>query len=203
MKTFIAAAAMIIAAVPALAHDIVSSDVYPGLDGYMDGEYFRPVGVTGPTLPELDELFLFIKEHSPVHTGLHPNAGEDVFTIENIKAPAVRFLTNDQMEQFAGDGMGNVIALYEEGYMYLNTTIDFSKGEDMSVLVHELVHHVQWFSGENELAHYQACPMHLERDAFRIQDEWMKTADVSERWVYEMKITGQIQGSVICYADRP
>lgn len=204
MKQIITALAFAAVLVPAAnAHELVQSAKYPGLEGHMDGGYFRPTGVEGPAVPNADEIFAFIQAHSPKHTGLHPEAGEDIYTIDGIELPVVRYLNEEQMEIFVGPGMGEEVALYEEGYMYLNPNIDFSNDEDLSVYVHELVHHVQWFSGENEEAHYQSCPMHLERDAYRIQLAWMETADVSDDWVYNMQLNKEIQGSTLCYADRP
>lgn len=192
-----------ITATSAASYDLTEVERYPGLKGHMDGGWFRPIGVAGPEIPVLDDIFTFIQDHSPVHRGLHPQAGEDVFVKGDIPPPVIRFLNDEQMAIFAGGGMGTALAIYEEGYMYLSPNIDFSNDEDLSILVHELVHHVQWFSGLNELEHFQACPIHLEFDAYRIQLAWMDDADVSDDWVYQMRLNQQIQGSTICYADRP
>lgn len=203
MNHFLTATAFVALSTIAHAHDLVNSDKYPGLEGYEAGGYFRPIGVSGPELPNLDAMFAFIQKHSPEFGMLHPRAGQDRFTTDNIMPPVVRYLTNEQMEIFAGPGMGAAVAIYEEGYMYLNAEIDYSDDEDLSILLHELVHHVQWFSGENQDPHFSACPIHLENDAYRIQIEWMRDQEVSESWINMMKLNQQIQGGVICYADRP
>jgi hypothetical protein len=205
LKTVFNAAILSAICTTAVAHDIpvinpnaiIVSEEYPSLEGHMDGGWFRPIGADGPSVPAMNDIFSFIQLHSPIHSRTHVNAGAVVFATDNIQPPVVRFLTTEQMEVFAGGGMGSPLAIYEEGYMYLNEDIDFASDEDFSILVHELVHHVQWFSGLNERRLYQSCPIKLEHDAYRIQLEWMHDADVSDDWVYQMK------GTVICYPDRP
>jgi hypothetical protein len=154
--------------------------------------------------PDTAEYYAFIQEMSPVYSWSHPNAGERRYDVTNIQDPIVQFYSQEELDAIIGsDGMGEVVALYEEGVMYLNETIDFSVPEDESVFFHELVHHVQWVSGEHEDPHFQACPIHLENDAYRIQLAWMVSQDVSDEWVYMMQINNTMSSGVICYADRP
>jgi hypothetical protein len=66
---------------------------------------------------------------------------------------------------------GDVVAAYDEG----NRTILLSEGwtgrspAELSVLVHEMVHHLQ-ASGKMRFA----CPAEREALAYRAQDEWLK-----------------------------
>ena len=152
------------------------------------------------TVPDLSEFYEFIQTHSPVYRWNHPQVGEDRYNVTDIAPLEVHFLDQQELTDFVGGGSGEVIAVYEDGHMYLNENIDFTTNEDMSVLLHELVHHVQWSSGEHPA--YENCPMHLEIDAYRIQQEWMKTVDIDAEWVAMMKLNAGFSGDVICYGDR-
>ena len=166
------------------------------LTGEFVGGYFRPDGVvTDNFIPNTDFIYSYISENSPLD-----KKGDPIFTIKEIKDPVVVFLNNSQLEIFAGKGMGSAVAIYEEGYMYLNESIDLSTTEDYSILMHELIHHVQRFSGQNEV--YKECPISLEKDAYNIQIKWLKEQSADPEWIYAMNLS-KLMTSVPCYPDRP
>ncbi|SDF32046.1 DUF6647 family protein [Limimaricola pyoseonensis] len=63
-----------------------------------------------------------------------------------------------------------VVALYEEttGTIYLSDGWTGHSPAELSILVHELVHHMQAMAG-----HRFACPAARERLAYRAQDAWL------------------------------
>lgn len=73
-----------------------------------------------------------------------------------------------------GDGAGvapdRVVALYDEatGTIYLSDGWSGSSPAELSILVHELVHHMQAMAG-----HRFACPAARERLAYDAQDAWL------------------------------
>lgn len=186
------AIAAVLAVTPAFASDLTTHPNYPTLVGEYVGGYFRPDGVEGPEVPNLEPIYQYIGENGP----------ED-FLVEDIVDPVIVWMTTDMINEFAGEGFGDAVAIYEEGYMYLNENIDFANPDDYSILLHELVHHVQWASGYNEREHYQVCPFHLEKDAYAIQVEWLEENGGTEEWIYAMEISGFAAGGLICYPDRP
>jgi hypothetical protein len=70
----------------------------------------------------------------------------------------------------ASPGGARVAALYdpEGGRIHLATGWTGRTPEEVSLLVHEMVHHFQSLGG----AHF-ACPAEREREAYAIQDRWL------------------------------
>lgn len=68
----------------------------------------------------------------------------------------------------AGRGHGRMRGLYdpESATVYLVAPWDAGDAEDVSVLLHELVHHRQ-------AAHHWYCPGAQELPAYRLQDRWL------------------------------
>tara|TARA_R110001592_G_scaffold38930_2_gene128199 strand:- start:552 stop:1067 length:516 start_codon:yes stop_codon:yes gene_type:complete len=73
----------------------------------------------------------------------------------------------------------NPIALYDhiQKTIILNKKFDIQTIHDKSVLFHELVHHLQY---ENDIDSTVECKGELEKEAYTLQDEWLKeTYDVN------------------------
>lgn len=70
-----------------------------------------------------------------------------------------------------GDEHPSVIAFYDDDRRTIFLTEGWSAAypKDVSVLVHEMVHHLQNLDGSKF-----ACPAERERLAFRAQDAWLK-----------------------------
>lgn len=70
----------------------------------------------------------------------------------------------------ASPGGARVAALYDprEGRIHLATGWTGRTAEEVSLLVHEMVHHFQTLGG----AHF-ACPAEREREAYSVQDRWL------------------------------
>lgn len=111
--------------------------------------------------PLLDTLALWLEANFDL-----PRAARDphLVTLPRPELIAMRY----------GDGAGvdpdRVVALYDEA----TNTIYLSEGwtgrspAELSILVHELVHHMQAMAG-----HRFACPAARERLAYDVQDAWL------------------------------
>jgi hypothetical protein len=88
--------------------------------------------------------------------------------------PTIRFETPDTMMSIRYDGgkagFANVVALYDGGSetIYLSEGWDRGDPVDVSVLVHELVHHLQQQAGLN-----YPCPQAREALAYEAQAQWL------------------------------
>ncbi len=68
-----------------------------------------------------------------------------------------------------------LVAFYDrKRTIYLHPNFDPADETDRSVLLHELVHYLQWQNGLNE----NACWGDLEVQAYRLQDDWRWQNDI-------------------------
>lgn len=74
----------------------------------------------------------------------------------------------------AGDGAGDVVALYDTdlGAILVSEGWTGRSPADLSVLVHEMVHHLQDVAGT-----VFACPAAREKIAYHAQNEWLRLFD--------------------------
>lgn len=128
----------------------------------------------------MEVLFVVIASWLSVNFGLP----------EVADAPDVRFVTAQRMlevrlqrladagvdgesvvAQFSDNGDGDFHALYDDvsATIYLPETWSSESDADVSVLVHEMVHHIQNVSGLT-----YACVGERERPAYRAQARWLK-----------------------------
>lgn len=86
-------------------------------------------------------------------------------------APATESIAGHRLLADLTPAMRTVVAVYDSRTATIYLPEDWSAGDaaDLSVLVHELVHHLQFATG----ARY-GCPQERERLAFDAQDAWLK-----------------------------
>jgi Domain of unknown function (DUF6647) len=84
-----------------------------------------------------------------------------------LSAPGTGFAANDQQTAFA---QGDMLALYDDAThtIYLPEGWKGSTPVELSLLVHEMVHHFQ-----NELGLKHECPQQREKLAYVAQDHWL------------------------------
>lgn len=97
-----------------------------------------------------------------------------------VPAPMIEFVSGPEMaatlsaasaHPLNSSDTANVEALYHAptGRMILRKTWQDGSLEQISILVHELVHHAQFFTKRKF-----ACYAELEDEAFRIQEKWLE-----------------------------
>lgn len=142
----------------------------------------------------------FITEHGPIRT----NAATDwvptpVYTAE-VPMPIIEFMNDEELDAL-WPGAG-VVAMYDSELftMFLNENIDPNSAEGYSVILHELVHHVQNMNGLSRTN----CPGNLEHDAYRIQLTYLKqNAEEVDPEFLKMIQMGRLLGpGGICYEDK-
>jgi hypothetical protein len=71
------------------------------------------------------------------------------------------------------EGKGNPIALYDhiDKVIILNKKFNIKTIRDKSVVFHELVHHMQYESGQNFKT---KCKGDIEKEAYELQDKWLQ-----------------------------
>lgn len=111
-------------------------------------------------------LLLWVSQH----TGL---------SIDTNNLPLVKQLPNDQLAtiMFRGDvpagyNQHRLLGVFQhhENIIYISESIDLNTIYGQSVLVHELVHHLQF---ANDLDHNSPCRKSLERLAYELQREFL------------------------------
>lgn len=78
----------------------------------------------------------------------------------------------DSRENWDIDNRGP-LALYDhiDKLIILNKDFDITTVHDKSVLLHELVHHLQYHNGIDSTVN---CQAELEKEAYNLQDEWLQ-----------------------------
>lgn len=93
-----------------------------------------------------------------------------VVLVPPTRIAALRFRqeASDRVEQ---DGPSNIVSIYDmrERVIYLPESWSGATAADLSVLVHELVHHFQTASIEKF-----DCPAQREAAAFELQEKWLR-----------------------------
>jgi hypothetical protein len=133
----------------------------------------KPAEEANPRPPEafyerVDELVEWIGENSRY------GEMESYPAFAFLTREVLNFLYYEGSPGMAYDGQEEVKALYIEGMMFLSE--DLELGEDDYVLLHELVHHLQWEAGH--LGDYPndrfGCLAEVEREAYELQAKFVE-----------------------------
>ena len=107
---------------------------------------------------------------------INQNSG---FVYDGQPLPAVKQISNTQLAHImfegnvpAGYDEYGLVALYQniEETIYISDTVDLDSDYGKSVLVHELVHHLQFKAGVHKDVF---CLKSLERDAYELQNSYL------------------------------
>jgi hypothetical protein len=156
-----------------------------------------------PTVTENDirGYLAQIQEMSPQKHLMDPSP---LFITEGVELPRIMFIDEAEMALMSGTPAGHVIAMYESynSTVYLLDDIDLESIEGQSILLHELVHHVQNVSGVTDKN--TNCPINLEFDAYKIQMAFLEENKdgVRPEFVKNMKANQIFASGIICYEDR-
>lgn len=106
----------------------------------------------------------FIIEHGPTRNN------SPMFAVE-VPMPTIDFMTQEGLDMLWPGAFG-VYAVYDASShtVYLHKDIEPNSPEGYSVILHELVHHVQNMNGLTSTK----CPSSIEYDAYRIQLEYLR-----------------------------
>ena len=100
-----------------------------------------------------------------------PNMNVTVEQLEHMPQPKIEIVSQEFILEKATPG---AIAFYDEkkekDKIYISEKVDFSTNYGKSVLLHELIHYVQ-FTLETEYHH--ECDQKYERTAYTLQNKWM------------------------------
>lgn len=108
------------------------------------------------------------------------------YDVEGVALPAVEYLGRDAMQiayygpekvakaEFEGYLLPEVMAFYDPERRTMVLRDDFDAARDGHILVHELVHHLQYLQGGIGDDH---CAASLEPEAYRIQEQWQDAMD--------------------------
>lgn len=93
-----------------------------------------------------------------------------VLLVPSTRIAALRF-RQDASDRVAQDGLSDIVSIYDlrEGIIYLPESWSGATAADLSVLVHELVHHFQAANREKF-----ECPAQRESAAFEVQEKWLR-----------------------------
>ncbi len=113
--------------------------------------------------------------------------GVRVATMPNVIASRKKF---DLVMRFAGVSYGDARSLYIPGTVIMdNESWDPADTKQLSLLVHELVHHAQLFSKRR-----YPCPDAREVDSYTVQNKWLASQGeapfASQDWISQMSSCG-------------
>ena len=138
---------------------------------------FDPRAATGPGSPPSRELLRAIAQWLNVHAGLKPALALPRVQLESAaRITTFRFtgfLTDDpDVASAVPRSHREVVAAYDgvARAIYLPESWRGSTPVELSMLVHEMVHHLQ-----HEAKERFACPEMAEGDAYAAQDRWLRT----------------------------
>lgn len=146
----------------------------------------------------LEELYAFIDEHSPKYHPMHPEndlVGMPKYNSRVVRSdPRIIVVTDDDLQEMKLTGHGTSDALYEveTATIYLSERVDLSTAYGKSVLLHEIVHHVQHQMNLDAIACGYSF---IEGDAYAIQAEYLwQHSDMALTAIRELSIVRGIQG---------
>lgn len=128
----------------------------------------------------LEEFYQFIDEHSPEYHMMYPDnalIGTPKYNSGVVEFdPRIVIVTDDDLQEMKLSGHGTADALYEveTATIYLSDRIDLDTVYGKSVLLHELVHHVQHQTNLDDIV---CGHWFVEADAYSVQAEFLKMHD--------------------------
>jgi hypothetical protein len=140
--------------------------------GAMAGALMAAPALADPRPPDsfferVDEMVAWIGENSD-----YPGELSKPLAVAFLPRPVLNYIFFETAENASYSGQSDVKALYlERGIMLLPD--DFELGEHDYILLHELVHHIQW-EQEREFA----CLAEREREAYDLQVKWVEETGV-------------------------
>jgi hypothetical protein len=126
-------------------------------------------GEAAPTVP-LETLAAALTVWAADALGVPPPASPPAIAFTDRRRMA-RMLRPDAAPASAAAAADDVEALYDPAARVVHLPPDWrgASAAEVSVLVHELVHHLQTVSGQRF-----ACPQERERDAYALQARWLE-----------------------------
>lgn len=105
-------------------------------------------------------LLMWIGSHTP-------------YDIAQVPLPKVQYHTKAELQDiYYGDCTRDthlvILAVYDEGTVHFNKTINPQKGEDTAIVVHELFHHVQRMSKTKTSGSKEA----QEKETIEVENIW-------------------------------
>ena len=128
----------------------------------------------------LGELYQFIDKHSPEYHMMYPDnalIGTPKYSSEVVRFdPRIVIVTDDMLQEMKLSGHGTADALYEveTATIYLSDRVDLNTAYGRSVLLHELVHHVQY---QMDLDAIACGYTFVEGDAYSVQADYLEQHD--------------------------
>ena len=125
----------------------------------------------------LETLYRFINENSPEYHMMYPDndlVGKPKYHSDMVKSdPRIVIVTDGMLQDMKLSGHGTADALYEveTATIYLSDHVNLDTVHGRSVLLHELVHHVQH---QTDLEAVACGHWFVEGDAYSVQAEYLK-----------------------------
>ena len=146
----------------------------------------------------LEEFYQFIDKHSPEYHPMYPEndlVGMPKYNSRVVESdPRIVIVTDDDLQEMKLSGHGTADALYEveTATIFLSERLDLDTVYGKSVLLHELVHHVQHQMDLDEIACGYSF---IEGDAYAVQAEYLKQhGDMALTAIHELSMIRGIQG---------
>lgn len=104
------------------------------------------------------------------------------YDVSQIALPRVEYHTKAELQDlYYGDCSRDVnlviLAVYDEETVHFNKAIDVQKGDDVSIVVHEIFHHVQRMSKRKNSGSKEA----QEKETIEVENIWRKEHGLSEK----------------------
>jgi hypothetical protein len=130
----------------------------------------RSLGARYPTAELLDAVGVWISKNFDLPIAVRPRV--ELVTQDSLTALRYRAVETDQNAALGGEH--DVVAVYDDSAetIYLADGWNGATPAEMSVLIHEMVHHLQ-----NRSATKFECPQQRETVAFAAQELWLSKFD--------------------------
>ena len=124
----------------------------------------------------LESLYQFIENNSPVYSWTYPDAelvGQPKFENIDITHPQIVIVPDDELQAHRKITRSEVEAFYDSDKktIFVSDRIDLDTTYGQSVLLHELVHHVQY---QMDLDGIACGYSFVEGDAYSVQAAYLK-----------------------------
>ena len=151
------------------------------------------------------DMYDFIDENSPVHSVYYPDiavAGTPTLTTEGVSYPTIVVLDHEALQERWTATTDNVTAFYDPipEIIYLSSNVDLDTVYGKSVLVHELVHHVQYKTDATEKV--CATGSMLDGDAYKVQANYLKEHGETGDVYKAVNFYGAMLNADKCFLDK-